>query len=413
MFSPVGTTRVGKWLSRVFVEVDWDVGVNIIAGHYPSEGPPRTIRTWPIGKLPDERDFDGLVEEITNEARVDAEQLGGRQRYLFRAVAHGREISSITVRHDHDMIYGGTMDSEPVSEKGIAAQMGRFAEGSIRLLLESQASILGSLERQLQQRDNAFDSAMRKNFEVLALLEKTLRDKVNLEVGVEDRKVAREIEAMKSVTVEERKTKLFDEFVGKLSPLLPVLASQFMGKGLGVEAPVAPSFAADLARGAFSKMTDAEFEQLRSVLAPAQFAAAAELRRIVTATGVAQAPAGVPMPPAPTGGASSAAPPVVPWPPHLLLHALLILREGLLRYVSQQLATGQKVVLPGEQVMQVDVLRRFMAAVSPSTYAELIGQAGMLEDAERVALEYAVKELGLKPGASEPLETNTELPKKG
>ena len=95
------------------------------------------------------------------------------------------------------------------------------------------------------------------------------------------------------------------------------------------------------------------------------------------------------------------------------MHALLVLRDGLLRYVAEQLAAGKTVVLPGEHTMQVDVLRRFMMAIAPTTYAELVGHPGILEEAERTALEHAVKELGFKPGAPEPSDANTVPAEKG
>jgi hypothetical protein len=217
---------------------------------------------------------------------------------------------------------------------------------------------------------------------------------------------------MKSVTEEERKTKLFGEFVNKLPSLLPVIVS-LLGKGLGVEASVAPSLASDLARGAFFNMSDAAFENLRTVLTPEQFAAVTELRRLATQTNASPATSvGAPAPPASPAGAPPGAPAVVPWPPQLLLHAFLVLREGLLPYVARQLAAGQKVVLPGDHGMQVEVLRRLMAAMSPSMYAEFVTQPGMMDESERVAFDVAVKELGLKPGAPEPPSEPTPSPDK-
>lgn len=412
--------RVGAFLARSITKVDWTAGADIVVAHCPVDGPSRTVRGWSLAKLPDEREFNDLVDEVNSEARTDSEQLGGMQRYLVRMIVRGREIGSISVRHNHDALWSnaGSTDSEPSSERGIAAQASRFAEAAIRLLLEGQATTLRTLENQLAQKDRAADSVMSKNFEILKILEATMKSKLELEVAIDDRRVQREVDAMQSVRSEDRKGIMFDKFSKNLGPILSIIGSRATGY-------FAPSLTSNtiplLAHGFLQNLDDQRLQALQAVLTPAEYATLVELRRTVLA-GDSTTPSPTPSPPPsspsaatttatappqtpPSPTAASAPAPDKPWPSHLTWHALLVLREGLIPWVITKRKTDPKINPTDIPPMQLDVLRRLMAGLTPELYSDYLSAEEIFPGAEREAFEHVVEILGLKPGVpSQPTE---------
>jgi hypothetical protein len=355
------------------------------------------------------------VDEVNSEARTDSEQLGGMQRYLVRTIVRGREIGSKSIRHNHDALWSnaGSTDSEPSSERGLAAQASRFAEAAIRLLLEGQATTLRTLENQLAQKDRAADSVMSKNFEILKILEATMKSKLELEVAIDDRRVQREVDAMQNVKSEERKDVMFDKFSKNIGPLLSIIGSRATGY-------FAPSLSSNtiplLAHGFLQNLDDQRLQALQAVLTPAEYATLVELRRTVLA-GDSTAPSSTSSPPPPPSSSPSAAtatappqtppPPAAattapapdrPWPSHLTWHALLVLRDGLIPWIIEKRKTDPKINPTDIPPMHLDVLRRLMAGLTPELYSDYLNAEEIFPGAEREVFEHVVGILGLRPG---------------
>jgi hypothetical protein len=76
----------------------------------------------------------------------------------------------------------------------------------------------------------------------------------------------------------------------------------------------------------------------------------------------------------------------------------LVLREGLIPWVIKKRKTDPKISPTEIPPMQLDVLRRLMAGLTPELYSDYLSAEEVFPGAEREAFEHVVGILGLKPG---------------
>lgn len=396
--------RFTKWMATILLAISAsDARALLSLNHSESNDSLRLVRTFTVDSSISEEPMIALVNEIQEEARGDADQLGGMQRYLVQATTtSGRELGSIALRYHGDLPFGLTgIDSEPPNQRGILTQMMRHGEANARVMVEGFQVASASMQRQLIARDQAFETLTEKTFELMETFHKVNLQKTELEVQAEDRRAERELERIRAIHGEERRQALFKTALDKLPLLLSLVVAHATGKS------AAPSEKAAI--DWFRSLGGEDRERIRALIGSGAY------ETLMQAAGSAPAAPVGPLH-APDGagtGGTVPAPPAAPLPGDKVLTAIFAISASVLPAVNAALAAGKAPNLADLDRDGVNLLRRLMATLGPDGFDELALADAILSQDERKALQAVVKALDLRPSGTETIIVKNDLPEGG
>jgi protein-disulfide isomerase-like protein with CxxC motif len=221
--------RVARWLDALLLHTSGvEAPVDIAISHAAVDQSRRLIRSYRIAAVPPEPgELYSLAEEIAETIALDADDLGGHQRYQLVARCNGQEVGSTTVRMVLDAM-PPAVDSEPATASGLVAQAQRHAEAAMRLMIQSQGAVVSSLTKRLVDQDALLDRLLARQKELMDNQDALLKERVMLEVNAEDRRAANELKAAKEVAEIQRHEKMWNEGVSMVKLLLPALVQHWI-----------------------------------------------------------------------------------------------------------------------------------------------------------------------------------------
>jgi hypothetical protein len=210
------------------------------------------VRAWSVAGA-DEDKIKSVSDQADQAAADDAEGVGGVQRYALVATAKGEPVGRLVLRYraaeESDPNTFG--DSEPTTERGMAARAQRHAEAAFRTMTAGAGGTIEMLARQNSKLYATVESMMTKQLEWIQLVEEMHSKKSERDLA------AREMEAQ---------IKVKEEIVGELVGLFPVLIKKFTGFTPAGYLPPEVKELRALAKG----LSDEQIEGVLSHLRPEQ-----------------------------------------------------------------------------------------------------------------------------------------------
>jgi hypothetical protein len=248
-------TDLNKWLCRELVKDRRDKPIAKISLRHAAPGTKgndiETIdlqeRTLSTDELP------MIAEEIVSRAQMDADGIGGVQRYIvalyqvkdpracvrfpFRIRANGDEFEEA--------------GDEPSNSKGLLSQLMRHNEAMAKTMVHAVAGLTTVMARRLESSDNTITRLTEQHTENMKLLEEAKSDQHT-----------RDMELLTTEASETRKNQMFE----KLALMVPVLINKLSGqKVFNTEDPTAM-----MLKSFTESITQEQFTKIQSSLKPEQ-----------------------------------------------------------------------------------------------------------------------------------------------
>lgn len=263
--------RIDRWLGELLAVASQGEAVAIVLVHAAVDQSQRTVKTWKLGDAVE--NLDALVGEIDEVAEGDAEGLGGRQRYVLRAQARGREVGSLTLRYEYRPDDGPAVDSEPATAAGTIAVLQRHAEGAMRMMVQSFGGVIESYKEQVNAQKALIADFQKQAAENFRLQEELASRKIEQQVLLDERQTHLQLTAAREVSELEKSQMLWVESLRQLSQFVPVVMHMLTNGQIGKS----PAEAAEEKRRAeeeqlFGNANDETIEKWRQTLSADQFA---------------------------------------------------------------------------------------------------------------------------------------------
>jgi len=248
--------------------------------HLSEDGSSR-VRTWYLtGKEADaEKDGgeDGTSQDITHEiletAQEEANQIGGRQRYMvcWYTTESGTAYVERRIFVSDGEVGGDTggedfAPSESATPRGQLSQMMRHVESMARIAFQAVNDSTQHTHQIIQQQAARIQKYEEREMDVLVLREKLINDQ-------DARELAR--------AQEIRKGQLQDTFIGQLKDFAPVIKTRLLTGGKkGVKPP--PALGEEQIRNLLKRLmgNPAKLEHIAKALDPLDMALMSELVRV-------------------------------------------------------------------------------------------------------------------------------------
>lgn len=208
-----------------------------------------------------------LAGDIMSRAQMDADGLGGLQRYVILPYEKGspKGVGRLAFRitgQDEDYDVGEGTGEEAPTQLGQLKQLMRHNEALARINTQGMAAILGSMERRISRQDDLIEHLITKQMEAFEIVESAKSEEND-----------RDIKMLEAAGKEKRTDQLFD----KLNTLIPVVLNRLAGKRvMDSEDP-----AVAMIRGIAESLTPEQFQRIGSALTPEQAIAFYEVIKTV------------------------------------------------------------------------------------------------------------------------------------
>lgn len=210
--------------------------------------------------IPDGLDSAGIdmfVEEIAARAQDDANGLGGKlQRYALVACEAGRKDGprfAFRVQGEGEESEEEGDGEEKPTDKGIISQLMRHNEALVRYNLQVTNAATVTLARRLEQSE-AMNQKLHEDRQRYLLAQEAQQSEAH----------EREVDLLKVGMAEERKTKMLKQ----AENLIPVLIAKVTGSDKGMAKDASPGMV--LIKQFAKSLTQEQFQQITSTLAPDQ-----------------------------------------------------------------------------------------------------------------------------------------------
>lgn len=201
-------------------------------------------------------DVEEICTEIIQAAVLDAEALGGLQKYMLTATFEnlGDPINRFAFRINgsgsEDNI--DTFDSEPANQKGLLSQMMRHTEATHRISTASTGHVLAMQNKIISRQAEQIETMQAKHIELIETLEE-----------LKSERHSRDLEAAS----EMRKQEAYKDITQKILLLLPIVANKFTGKKL---LPEKTTSGEQMLKSLVDSFDAEQFEKIRETLKPEQ-----------------------------------------------------------------------------------------------------------------------------------------------
>jgi hypothetical protein len=387
--------RISDWLEGVLEETaELEPPVEIVVSHAAVDQHRRVIRSFQISNLPvPAPEVYKLVDAIGAAISMDAEDLGGFQRYQLVMRCRDREVGSTTIRYAMDAM-PSAIDSEPANARGLVAQAQRHTEASVRMLVQGNGALLGAFQKRLNEQDALIERLYGRWIESMETKEQFVSERAALAIEADERKLENELRGAREMAEIERNKLLWGEGLSMAKFGLSKLG-EYMGAKSGSVA--APDEAAEMAY--FATITDQQIEQVRRRAPPGDFEAfMAKVQRARAA--VSPEPTASRPPVAESSPAQSSPPPrtAMPLEGDAKVGAAQLLARDLLPTVTARHLARKPLIDPAtDDFAYYQLLRRLVASV---TEEEMEFILGALPDDQRAATLALLDLMKLKVGAA-------------
>jgi len=255
-----GTKKnLSDWIRRqLFHYSDTKNGrcTSFILSHVGSGSKSNIVTTMPIIEKIGPDDIDETVGQINETATIDAEGLGGLQKYMLQATFENldkpinRFIFRINATDGEDNV--DVMDSEPATQKGLMSQMMRHTEATFRISMASTGNIVGMQNRIISRQAEQIETLTQKHIELVQVLEE-----------LQTEKHTRELDA----AVAMRKQEAYKDITQKVLLLLPTVANKLAGKTL---LPEKTTSGEQMIKSLMDSLTPDQMNNMQGMLSPEQ-----------------------------------------------------------------------------------------------------------------------------------------------
>jgi len=217
----------------------------------------RPIQRWEVGQPVEPEQIRLYADEVAQAVTDDCAGLRGPQRYLLSVLRAGVGIVAtkpIREGADQNWQLGDPLDTEPVSDRGLAAQAMRHLEIQSRLTMAAMGGMFAALRAENARLQARQDHSEKRDFSRMLATEKLLSE-------AHQRKLA---EAREEANLKDRR-RAVDGAV--------TLAATIANKIAGKEVMPTPHDPAQLQfRALVASWSREQLEQMRFVCTPAQYA---------------------------------------------------------------------------------------------------------------------------------------------
>lgn len=255
-----GTKKnLSDWIRRqLFHYSDTKNGrcTSFILSHVGSGSKSNIVTTMPIIEKIGPDDIDETVGQINETATIDAEGLGGLQKYMLQATFENldkpinRFIFRINATDGEDNV--DVMDSEPATQKGLMSQMMRHTEATFRISMASTGNIVGMQNRIISRQAEQIETLTQKHIDLVQVLEE-----------LQTEKHTRELDA----AVAMRKQEAYKDITQKVLLLLPTVANKLAGKTL---LPEKTTSGEQMIKSLMDSLTPDQMNNMQGMLSPEQ-----------------------------------------------------------------------------------------------------------------------------------------------
>lgn len=218
-----GTKRaMMDWIRRqAFMHADSKNGrcTGLLVLHMGSKN--NQVAEIPIHEKFGPEDVEDVATEVGNAATLDADALGGVQKYYITATFENlsgpanRFAFRISGTGNEDNV--DTFDSEPANSKGLLGQMMRHTEAAQRISVASTGHVITMQNKIISRQAEQIESLTSKHIELVETLEELKSERHD-----------RDLAAAESM----RKQEAYKDITQKILMLMPIVANKFAGKKL-------------------------------------------------------------------------------------------------------------------------------------------------------------------------------------
>lgn len=255
-----GTKKnLSDWIRRqLFHYSDTKNGrcTSFILSHVGSGSKSNIVTTMPLLERVGPDDIEEIVGQLNETATIDAEGLGGLQKYMLQATFENldkpinRFIFRLNATDNEDNV--DVMDSEPATQKGLMSQMMRHTEATFRISMASTGNIVGMQNRIISRQAEQIENLTQKHIELVQVLEE-----------LQTEKHQRELDS----AVALRKQAAYQDITQKILLLLPTVANKLTGKNL---LPEKTSSGEQMIKSLMDSLSPEQMGHMQSMLKPEQ-----------------------------------------------------------------------------------------------------------------------------------------------
>lgn len=245
------------WIRRqCFLHSDEKNGkcTSLIVSHVGS-GKNAKVATIPIVDSVTPDDMDEIASEIIQAVTIDAEAIGGLQKYYIQAVFENlsEPINRFAFRlqgSSEDTV--DTFDSEPANQKGLLGQLMRHSEASHRISVASTGHVIAMQNKIIARQAEQLETMQAKHIELIETLEE-----------LKSERHSRELDAAESM----RKQEAYKDITQKILLLMPLVANKFAGQKL---LPESTTTGEQMVKSLMDSIKPDQFREITEKLTPEQ-----------------------------------------------------------------------------------------------------------------------------------------------
>lgn len=259
MVDPSTRRTMMDWIRRqVFANADTKNGrcTSLLVLHMGGSTKNARVTSVDISQKVEPDDIEEICSEVIQASVLDAEALGGLQKYFITATFEnlGDPINRYAFRINGSGAEDNvdTYDSEPANQKGLMSQLMRHSEASHRISVASTGHVITMQNKIISRQAEQLEAMQSKHIELIETLEE-----------LKSERHSRDLDAAESM----RKQEAYRDITQKILLLLPIVANKFTGQKL---LPEKTTSGEQMMKSFMDSIKPDQFEKVRDLLSPEQ-----------------------------------------------------------------------------------------------------------------------------------------------